>query len=95
MEVLDRESVAIVENVKMAIGLRKDFAEKACATFGVQELYAIQIPPTEVPDLRFPVPVRILAIEDRRQVFREVFPQEVPEVVADRNQWRSIRYECS
>ncbi len=81
MEVLDREPFAIVEDVKMAIGLRKDFAEKACATLGLQELYAIQIPPAEVPDLRFPVPARILAIENRRQVLREVFPTEVPEVL--------------
>ncbi len=81
MEVLDREPFAIVEDAKMAIGFRKDFAEKACAVARLQDLYAIQIPPTEVPDLRFPVPVRILAIEDRRQVFREVFPQEVPEVL--------------
>jgi len=81
MEVLDREPFAIVEDVKMAIGLRKDFAEKACATLGLQELYAIQIPPAEVPDLCFPIPVRTLAIENRRQVRREVFPTEVPEVL--------------
>jgi hypothetical protein len=81
MEVLDREPFAIVEDVIMAIGLRKDLAEKACAIARLQELYAVQIPPTEVPDLRFPIPTRILTIEDSRQVFREVFPQEVPEVL--------------
>src|SRR6266849_5557246 len=72
MEVLNREPFAIVEDVIMAIGLRKDFAEKAFAVTGLQELHAIKIPPTEVPDLRFPVPARILVFEDRRQVFREV-----------------------
>jgi len=66
MEVLDREPFAIVEDVKMAIGFRKDFAEKAGPIASLQELYAVQIPPTEVPDLRFPVPVRILAFKDRR-----------------------------
>jgi hypothetical protein len=81
MEVLDREPFAIVEDVKMAIGFRKDLAAEACAILGLQELYAIQIPPTEVPDVRFPVPIRILATEDQHQVFREVFPQEVPEVL--------------
>ena len=81
MEVLDRKSFAIVKDVKMAIGLRKDFAEKACTIARLQELHAIKIPPTEVPDLRFPVPTRILAIEDRRNVFREVFPQKAPEVL--------------
>ncbi len=63
MEVLDREPFAIVEDVVMAIGVRKDLAEKACAIAGRQELYAIKVPPAEVPDLRFPVPVRILAFE--------------------------------
>src|SRR6266478_3166411 len=81
MEVLDREPLAIVEDVKMAIGLRKDFAEKVCAVTRLQELYAIKIPPTEVPDLSFPISARILAIQNRRQVFREVFPQEVPKVL--------------
>jgi hypothetical protein len=81
MEVLDREPFAIVEDVKMAIGLRKDFVEKAGTIAGLQKLYAIQIPPTKIPDLGFPVAIRILPIEDRRQVFREVFPQKVPEVL--------------
>src|ERR1019366_176215 len=35
MEVLDRETFAIVEDVVMAIGLRKDLAEKACAIAGL------------------------------------------------------------
>lgn len=68
------------QTVALPTGLESE-AEKACAIAGLQELYAVQIPPAEVPDLRFPVPVRTLAIEDRRQAFREVFPTAAPEVL--------------
>jgi hypothetical protein len=47
----------------------------------LRSIWSSQIPPTEVPDLRFPVAARILAFEDRPQASYEVFPQELPEVL--------------
>src|SRR5713226_9694296 len=44
VEVLDREPLAIVEDVKMAIGFRKDFAEEVRTVLGFQELDAIETP---------------------------------------------------